>query len=93
MIIQTHCWALGALRSSRPLWSLQQMNNQQLRTEKYVHSNYRRQQEPAIQNLQVVITHASHVCSQHLFGLPLRMNGMHRMQTDHARFDLLPLVI
>ena len=25
-------------------------------------------------NLQVVITHASHVCSQHSFGLPLRMN-------------------
>ena len=28
--------------------------------------------------LQVVITHASQVCSQHSFGLPLRMNGMHR---------------
>ena len=39
-------------------------------------------------NLQVVITHASHVCSQHSFGLPLRMNGMHKME-----FDLLPLVI
>ena len=26
-------------------------------------------------NLQVVITHASHLCSQHSFGLPLRMNG------------------
>ena len=25
-------------------------------------------------NLQVVITHASHVCRQHSFGLPLRMN-------------------
>ena len=24
-------------------------------------------------NLQVVFTHASHVCSQHSFGLPLRM--------------------
>ena len=44
-------------------------------------------------NLQVVITHASRVCSQHSFGLPLRMNGMHRMQFDHARLDLLPLVI
>ena len=44
-------------------------------------------------NLQVVITHASHVCDQHSFGFPLRMNGMHRTQFDHARFDLLPLVI
>ena len=32
-------------------------------------------------NLQVVIiTHASYLCSQHSFGLPLRINGMHRMQ-------------
>ena len=44
-------------------------------------------------NHQVVITHASHVCSQHSFGLPLRMCGMHRTQFDHARFDLLPLII
>ena len=35
-------------------------------------------------NLQVVITHASHVCSQHSLGLPLRMFGMHR-----THFDLL----
>ena len=42
--------------------------------------------------LQVVITHASHVCSQHSFGLPLRMNGMYRTQFDNARMDLLPLV-
>ena len=41
-------------------------------------------------NLQVVIKHASHVCGQHSFGLPLRMNGMHKTQSDHARFDLLP---
>ena len=27
-------------------------------------------------NPQVVITHASHVCSQRSFGLPLRMNGI-----------------
>ena len=40
-------------------------------------------------NLQVVITHASHVCSQHLFGLSLRMNGMHRTQFDRARLDFL----
>ena len=44
-------------------------------------------------NLQVVITHASHVCSPHSFALPLRMNEMHRTQFDHARFDLLLLVI
>ena len=41
-------------------------------------------------NLQVVVTHASHVCSQHSFGFPLRTNGT---EFDHARFDLLPLVI
>ena len=44
-------------------------------------------------NLQVVITHASHVCSQHSFGLPLRMYGMHRTHFDHARLDVLSLVI
>ena len=44
-------------------------------------------------NLQVVITNASHLRSQHSFGLPLRMNGMHRMQFDHARLDLLSLEI
>ena len=43
-------------------------------------------------NLQV-ITHASHVCSQHLFGIPLRMNGIHITQFDHARLDLQPLII
>ena len=43
-------------------------------------------------NLQVVITHASHVCSQHSFGLALRMYGMHKTQFDHARSDLLLLV-
>lgn len=36
------------------------------------------------------LTHASHVCSQHSFGLPLRMNGMHKTQFDRARFDFLP---
>ena len=49
-------------------------------------------------NLQVFITHALHVhvCSQDLLGLPLSMNGMHKMQflhfypfySDHACFDL-----
>ena len=51
-----------------------------------------RQEEPAIPNLLIVITHASHVCSQHSFGLSLRMNGMRRTQFDHARLDLLSLV-
>ena len=45
-------------------------------------------------NLQVIITHVSthalHLWSQHSFGLPLRMNGMHRTQFGHARFDYLP---
>ena len=44
-------------------------------------------------NLQVVITHASHVCIHHSFGLPLRMNGMQRTKFDHAHLYLLPLVI
>ena len=49
-------------------------------------------------NLHVVITHASHVCSQHSFQPPQRINGMHRMQLhrmqcDHAHFKLLPLVV
>ena len=43
--------------------------------------------------LQVVITHASHVYSQHSFGLQLRMNGTQRTQFDHARLDLLSPVI
>ena len=45
-------------------------------------------------NLQVVIiTHASYLCSQHSFGLPLRINGMHRTRfgpsISHACFDHL----
>ena len=43
------------------------------------------------QNLLFVITHASHVYSQHLFGPPLRMNRIYRTQFEHARFSLLPL--
>ena len=35
-------------------------------------------------NLQVVITHVLHVRSQHSFGLPLRINGMHKTQFDLA---------
>ena len=36
--------------------------------------------------LRAVIAYVSHVCSQHSFGLPLRINGMHRTQYDHVRF-------
>ena len=44
-------------------------------------------------NVQVVITHALHACSQRSFGIPLRMNVLHRTQFNHARLDLLLLVI
>ena len=44
-------------------------------------------------NLQVVIMNAFHVCSQHLFGFPLRMNGIYITQFDQACLDLLSLVI
>ena len=44
-------------------------------------------------NLQVLIAHASHVCSQHSFGLPLRVNGMHIKQFDHSHLDRLSLGI
>ena len=43
-------------------------------------------------NLQVIITHASHLCSQHSFGIPLRMYGMHKTHFDHACLDPLSLV-
>ena len=44
-------------------------------------------------DLQVLITHASHVRSQHSFGHPLRMNRMHITKFDLARLDLRSLVI
>ena len=44
--------------------------------------------ESYFSNLQVV-THASHVRSQHSFALPLSMNGMHKTQFDHGHLDLL----
>ena len=47
-----------------------------------------RKEQPA---KSLVITHASHVCSYHLFGPPLRMNRIYRTQFEHARFNLLPL--
>ena len=41
-------------------------------------------------HLQVIIMHASQVCSRHSFGLPLtRMNGIHRKQLDYSHLDLL----
>ena len=41
-------------------------------------------------HLQVIIMHASQVCSRHSFGLPLiRMNGIHRKQFDDSHLDLL----
>ena len=42
-------------------------------------------------NLQVVITHALHVGCHHFFGLPVRLNEMHRTQFDHMRLDILSL--
>ena len=44
-------------------------------------------------NLQVVIMRASHVCSQHSFGLPLGMSGIHITQFDHPHVDVLSLGI
>ena len=44
-------------------------------------------------NLQVVIRHASNLCSQHSFGFQVRMNGMHKTHFDYVRIDLLPLVL
>ena len=56
--------------------------------------HYRLLLSPAnLRNLQDVITYALHVCRQYSFGLPLRMNEMHITQFDHARLDLLLLVI
>ena len=43
-------------------------------------------------NLQVVITHASHKCSQHSFGLPLTMHRMHTTLFDNAPLDFQSLV-
>ena len=39
-------------------------------------------------NLQVAIMHEHNVCTQQSIGLPLRMTGMNRMQSDHMRLDL-----
>ena len=44
-------------------------------------------------NLQVVIAHASNLCSQHLFGLQLIMNGIQITQFNHSLLNPLSLVI
>ena len=43
--------------------------------------------------LHVLITHASHVCSQHSFVLPLLRNEKHKTLFDHVCLDLLSLLI
>ena len=35
-------------------------------------------------NLKVAITHVRQACSQHSFGLPLRMNGLHKKKSNHS---------
>ena len=51
----------------------------------------RRQEEPAILMSRLLLRmHCMYVAS---FVLPLRMNAMPRTQFDHARLDLLSLVI
>ena len=44
-------------------------------------------------HFQVVVAHASLVCSQDSFGPPLRMHGMHKTQFDNECLDLLSLEI
>ena len=36
--------------------------------------------------------HTCMVCNQHLVGLPLKINAMHRMQSDHVHLDLLQCI-
>ena len=60
----------------------------------YYYYYYGQQEEPAILISRLLLrTRRMPVCSRHLFRLPLRMNGMNRTQFDHARLDLLSLVI
>ena len=55
------------------------------------------QEEVAILIISRLLLHVLHVqlyvANIILFGLPLRMNGMHRMQLDRAGFGLLHLVL
>ena len=61
---------------------------------KWVSFYCRWQEEPSILiSMLLLCVFCTTVCSQHLFGLPLRMDGMHRTQFDHSHSDLLSLVI
>ena len=93
------CWATTLGRSAKALTlalaqakgnstdSLKRKVQRYCRSSNSVNS-LRAKREACNPNLQVVITHASHVCSQHSFGLPLRMYGIYRTHFDHACFDI-----
>ena len=56
--------------------------------------NCGQQEEPAILIFRLLLhMHRIYVASVNLFGLRLRMNGMHRMQFDHLCLDFLSLII
>ena len=78
-----HKEALAEERANNSLFRLLLLHNDLLRATRGARNP----------NLQGVITHVSHLCSQHSFGFPLRMNGTLKMQFDHMCFNLLPLVI
>ena len=56
--------------------------------------NCRQQEEPAILIFRLLLhMHHMYVASINLFGLPLKMNGMHRTQFDCLCLDFLSLII
>ena len=56
--------------------------------------NCRQQEEPAILIFRLLLhMHRMYVASINLFGLPLKMNGMHRTQFDRLCLDFLSLII
>ena len=57
----------------------------------YIKINCRLQEEPAILFSKLLLR--TYVNRQRSLGLPLRMNGMHRTQFDHACLDLPPFII
>ena len=75
-------WGQGLTKCNNDFYKGMMLHDTYLRAKKWARNP----------NLLVVITHASHVCSQHWFGLPLRMYGMHTTHFDHGRLDLLPLI-
>ena len=75
-------WGQGLTKCNNDFYKGMMLHDTYLRATKWAYNP----------NLLVVITHASHVCSQHSFGLPLRMYGMHRTHFDHGRLDFLPLL-